>query len=49
MLRTTDDFVHNHARDWLSVLFLLGGVNPVGLRVDGEPVDSMLDGKVFER
>ena len=48
LLRTSDGFVHNHTRDGLSVLFLLGGVNAMGLWIDGQTVDSMLDAKIFE-
>ena len=48
LLRTSDGFVHNHTRDGLSVLFLLGGVNAMGLWIDGETVDSVLDAKIFQ-
>ena len=48
LLRTTDDFVHNHTCDGLSVLFLLGGINAMGLGIDGKTVNRMLDAKIFE-
>jgi hypothetical protein len=48
LLGPGEGLVHNHPRDWFTVLFLLRRVNTVGLRIDGETVDSMLDAKVFE-
>src|SRR5947209_20529276 len=47
LLRTSHGLIHHHPSDAFSILFLLGGVNRVGLRIDGETVDSMLDAKIF--
>src|SRR2546426_8420968 len=48
LLGTSHGLVHHHSRDWFSVLLLLRRVNAVGLRIDGETVDSVLDAKVVQ-
>ena len=47
-LRTSHGLVHNHPRDWFSVLFLFRRVNAMGLGINGKTMDSMLDAKVFQ-
>jgi hypothetical protein len=47
LLRSSDRLVHDHPRDRLSVLFLLGRVNAMRLGINSKAVDGMLDAKVF--
>ena len=49
LLRSSSDgLVNHHSRDRFSILFLLWRVNAMGLRINGEAMDSMLDRKVFQ-
>src|SRR3989441_11105870 len=47
-LRTSDRLIDDHPRNWLSVLFLLGCVDAMRLRINGQAMDRMLNGKVFQ-
>src|SRR6266567_1750831 len=47
-LRASDGFIDHHPRDRFSVLFLLWRVNAMGLRINGNAMDRVLDRKVFE-
>src|SRR5437667_12509811 len=48
LLRTSHGLIHHHPSDGFSILFLLGGGNPLGLRIDGETLASTLHAKISD-